>query len=466
MPKNILIDTPGESGSEKRFSAFCIAATHSGSGKTTITLALLRALQRCGLKVQPFKCGPDYIDPGFHQQAAGRESINLDTWMMGEKGVKESFARACTGREIAVLEGVMGLFDGFSASSLVGSSADCARLLNLPVILVVDAKGMAGSIAPLVKGFCGFHNEVKIAAVIANNVGSESHTKILQDALAQADLPPLLGGLPKNPEWELKERHLGLTPFLENKKSAAWFESLADAVEKFVDIDKLLELTKIKRPELSQRSSQPVTDNKVRLALARDSAFHFYYPDNLYLLRQAGFEIVEFSPLTDKSLPEGTRMVMLGGGFPEMFAAELAANQEMRQAIKDFADNDGFIYAECGGFMYLGESLTNSAGETFPLCGVIPGDSKMTPKLRSLGYREVTTLAETPFGPVDTTMRGHEFHWSEMELQQSCPPLYRQQSRRGGEKLCGVHVRNVFASYIHLHFISTPQVIQAWCNAL
>jgi cobyrinic acid a,c-diamide synthase len=465
MPKNISIDASGENGSENRFSAFCLAATHSGSGKTTITLALLRALRRRGLKVQPFKCGPDYIDPGFHEQAAGLESINLDTWMMGEKGVKESFARACTGREMAVLEGVMGLFDGFSATELTGSSADCARLLNMPVILVVDAKGMAGSIAPLVKGFCEFNDAVKIAAVIANNVGSKSHTRILEDALAHANLPPLLGGLPKNPEWGLKERHLGLTPFLENEKSDAWFENLADAVEKFIDIDKLLELTEIMPPELLKKSSQPLPNKKVRLALARDAAFHFYYPDNLHLLRQAGFEIIEFSPLTDKSLPEGTQMLMLGGGFPEMFAAQLAANQEMRQAIKDFADNDGFIYAECGGFMYLGASLTTSAGDTFPLCGVIPGDSKMTPKMRSLGYREVTTLAETPFGPTGTTMRGHEFHWSEMELQQPCPPLYCQQSRRGGKKLCGVHISNVFASYIHLHFISTPQVIQAWHKA-
>jgi cobyrinic acid a,c-diamide synthase len=465
MPKNISIDGAKVCGAKERFSAFCIAATNSGSGKTTITLALLRALKRRGLKVQPFKCGPDYIDPGFHQQAAGRESINLDTWMMSEKGVKESFSRSCLDRKIAVVEGVMGLFDGFSASSLVGSSADCARLLNLPVILVVNAKGMAGSIAPLVKGFCEFNDEVKIAAVIANNVGSESHTKILRDALEYADLPPLLGGLPKNPEWQLQERHLGLTPFLENEKSSAWFENLADAVEKFINVDKLLELTEIMQPELPQSSSQPVSDKKVRLALARDSAFHFYYPDNLYLLRQAGFEIVEFSPLTDKKLPEGCRMVMLGGGFPEMFAAELTANHEMRQAIKGFADNDGFIYAECGGFMYLGESLSNSAGETFPMCGVIPGDSKMTPKLRSLGYREVTTLTETPFGPADTTMRGHEFHWSEMELRQSCQPLYRQQSRRGGKKLCGAHINNVFASYIHIHFISTPKVVDYFNKA-
>ncbi len=466
MPKNISIDCAKNRGFKERFSAFCLAATHSGSGKTTITLALLRALKRRGFEVQPFKCGPDYIDPGFHQQAADRESINLDTWMMNEDGVKESFARACSGREIAVLEGVMGLFDGFSASSLTGSSADCARLLNLPVILVVDAKGMAGSIAPQVKGFSEFNDEVKITAVIANNVGSESHTEILRDALTNAELPPLLGGLPKNPDWRLDERHLGLTPFLENEKSGAWFESLADAVEKFIDIDKLLELTRIARPELPQRSSQLVPDKKVRLALARDSAFHFYYPDNLYLLRQAGFEIVEFSPLVDENLPDGTRMVIFGGGFPEIFAAELAANHEMRQAIKDFADNSGFIYAECGGFMYLGESLTNSVGETFPMCGVIPGDSKMTPKLRSLGYREVTTLTETLFGPAGTTMRGHEFHWSEMELCRSCPPLYRQQSRQGEEKLCGVQINNVFASYIHLHFISTPQVIQAWYKAL
>ncbi len=469
MPKNISLenpDNPRSGGSGDFFAGFCLAATHSGSGKTTITLALLRALKRRGRKVQPFKCGPDYIDPGFHQQAAGCESINLDTWMMTEGGVRESFVRACSGREIAVVEGVMGLFDGFSATELTGSTADCARLLRLPVILIVDAKGMAGSIAPLVKGFTEFNREVEISAVIANNVGSKGHTKILAEALAAAGLPPLLGGLPQNPDFKLKERHLGLTPFLENAKASVWFDTLAAAVEEFIAIDKLLEIVHSERPQPPQNPQPAPPKTKIRLALARDSAFHFYYPDNLFLLRQAGFEIVEFSPLSDRVLPEGCRLLLLGGGFPEMFAAELAENRSMRQAIKDFADNDGMIYAECGGFMYLGESLTDSEGRSFPMCSVIPGKSRMTPKLRSLGYRDVTTLDETPFGPAGTGMRGHEFHWSEMELGQPCPPLYRQLSRRGVEKLCGVRFNNVLASYIHLHFIATPQVLDSWYKTL
>ncbi len=466
MPKNISIDNPKVGDFRERFAGFCLAATHSGSGKTTITLALLRALKRRGRKVQPFKCGPDYIDPGFHQQAAGCESINLDTWMMLESGVQESFARACSGRDIAVVEGVMGLFDGFSATEITGSTADCARLLQLPVILIVDAKGMAGSIAPLIKGFTEFNREVKITAVIANNVGSKAHTEILAEALDAAGLPPLLGGLPKNPDFKLKERHLGLTPFLENAKASAWFDTLAAAVEEFIDIDKLLEIVKLDHPQPPKKPQPLPPKTKIRLALAKDSAFHFYYPDNLFLLRQAGFEIVEFSPLSDRALPEGTRLLLLGGGFPEMFAAELAENHNMRQAIKDFADNDGMIYGECGGFMYLGESLTDSNGRSFPMCSVIPGKSRMTPKLRSLGYREVSTLTKTPFGPAGTTIRGHEFHWSEMEITKTCPSLYCQKNRRGDERLCGIHLNNILASYIHLHFSATPQVINSWYKLL
>ena len=464
MPKNISTDSG--SGLRTPFSAFCVGAPHSGCGKTTLTLALLRALKGRGLKVQPFKCGPDYIDTAFHTQAAACQSINLDTWMMAEKGVLDSFARACGGEaEVAVLEGVMGLFDGFAPDSLVGSSADCVRLLKLPVILIVDAKGMAGSIAPLVKGFCEFNPGVEIRAVIANNVGSKSHTEILAGALSHAGLPPLLGGLPKNTEWRLEERHLGLTPFSENKKSAVWFESLAAAVEEFIDIDRLLEITAIERPPEVQKFP-PIPSPPIRLALARDAAFNFYYRDNLTFLQQAGFEIVEFSPLADKSLPDNVKLIMLGGGFPEMFAAELAANRGMRAQIKAFAEQRGMIYAECGGFMYLGETLENSSGESFPMCSVVPGRARMTPGLRSLGYREVSTIDETCFGPPGTEMRGHEFHWSEMELNHPCPPLYRQKNRRGESKLCGVRIENVFASYIHTHFSSAPQVLDAWYQKL
>ncbi|MBN2333832.1 MAG: cobyrinate a,c-diamide synthase [Deltaproteobacteria bacterium] len=445
------------------FAAFCLGATHSGTGKTTITLALLRALKRRGLSLQPCKCGPDYIDPSFHARAAGCPSINLDTWMMTPQGVQRSFARACRFADVAVVEGVMGLFDGFSPTSLEGSSADCARLLGLPVILVVDAGGMAGSIAPLVKGFCEFNGEISIAGVIANNVGSDSHGQLLQEALAGADLPPLLGALPNKEEWQLEERHLGLVPFLENRKANGWFERLADGAERHIDIDRLLAIVRMPKPAASV--VRTVQKAAVRLALARDRAFHFYYPDNLYLLRQAGFEIVEFSPLTDRELPVGTQLVMLGGGFPEVFAAELAGNESMRSAIKAFAGHGGMIYAECGGFMYLGESLENAVGDRFPMCGVVPGRSHMTPKLCSLGYREVATVSKTPFGPPGTTLRGHEFHWSEMELSQPRQPLYLQVDRTSTGKQCGIHDQNVMASYIHLHFGATPGVIDAWSRS-
>lgn len=446
--------------SKTDFSAFCLGATHSGSGKTTITLALLRALKRRGLCLQPFKCGPDYIDPTFHTRAAGKQSINLDTWMMTSPGVQKSFARACQPADVAIVEGVMGLFDGFSPTSIAGSSADCARLLNLPVILVVDAHGMAGTIAPLVKGFCEFHPAVRIAGIIANNVGSDSHAQLLHEALAAAGLPPLLGALPKIPEWRLEERHLGLVPFLENRKADEWFESLANGAEKYIDIDRLLEISQVLKPAAPRQ--KPLPKAKIRLGLARDQAFHFYYPDNLQLLRQAGFEIVEFSPLVDQKLPRDISGIFLGGGFPEVFADELTANQSMRLAIRSFSEKNGLIYAECGGFMYLGESLTDNQGNTFPMCGVLPGDSVMQPRLRALGYREVTTLAKTPFGPPGTTLRGHEFHWSEMEISSSHTRLYSHKDRRGNHQDGGFHDKNVFASYIHLHFFSHPEAVRCW----
>ncbi|HDS17349.1 MAG TPA: cobyrinate a,c-diamide synthase [Proteobacteria bacterium] len=447
------------------FSAFCLAATHSGSGKTTITLALLRALRQRGYRLQPYKCGPDYIDPTFHERAAGCPSINLDTWMMGEASVRDSFARAGAQADVAVVEGVMGLFDSFAPGVLAGSSADCARLLDLPVILVVEARGMAGSIAALVKGFCEFNREIQIVGVIANQVGSPEHGRILAEALERAGLPPLLGALPRIAAWGLEERHLGLVPFLENNKSEEWFAELAAGAETYLAIDRLLELVRRPRPTRAPVAADRPRKPRVRLALARDSAFHFYYPDNLDRLREAGFELVEFSPISAEDLPSNVAALYLGGGFPEVFAAELAANQKMRAAIQRFAAGGGLVYGECGGFMYLGRSLTDSQGRTFPMCGVLDGHATMRDSLKALGYREITTLDESLFGPAGTVLRGHEFHWSEMAPGSLPAPFFRQKDRGGRETPGGVRKNNVFASYVHLHFSSCPEAALNWVAA-
>lgn len=441
------------------FSAFCIAGTQSGSGKTTATLAILGALAKRGIKVAPFKCGPDYIDPSYHRQAAGVESVNLDTWMMSPEGIRKSFARNVGDADVAVVEGVMGLYDGASANSLEGSTADCADKLGIPVVLLVNAKGIAGSIAAIVAGFKNFSKSIRICGVIANNVGSESHAKLLQEALVANGLPPLLGALPYDESWNLPERHLGLTPFCENSKTSSWFQSLAEAAEKNIAIDKLLELSKVIRPEVNQSMAFP--EPTARIAIAKDDAFHFYYADNIYYLRMAGFEIVEFSPLNDKKIPSKTDILYLGGGFPEIFAEQLAGNCDIRSSIKTFADTGGRIYAECGGMMFLCRNLRNSQGEVFPMCGVLPASTFMTNKLCSLGYREVQVLHDLPFCKAGTVMRGHEFHWSDFTPDKPLAPLYRTRNSKGESFDRGVVLGSVTASYIHLHFGSNPEAIRS-----
>lgn len=420
------------------YSAFTVAGTNSNCGKTTVTLALLRALRRRGLAVQPFKCGPDYIDPGFHRHAAGRISANLDGWMTGLDGIRRSYERFADGAEVSVLEGVMGLFDG--RDGLSGSTAEVALTLDLPVILVVNARGMANSIAALADGYANWHKDLKTAGVIANNVGSERHADILRRALGDR----FLGCLPRNDQWTLPERHLGLVPFQENSRSDEWFDSLADALETHLDLDRLLSLTRVPRPPRPAPISLPPA---LRLAVARDEAFGFYYEENLATLREAGIEIIEFSPLRDSCLPERIDGLYFGGGFPEMFAGELERNEAMRRAVREFP---GFIYAECGGYLYLMERL----GE-HRMTGLVPGCAAMHGKLRSLGYREVA-------GPLGRA-RGHEFHYSEARMNRETEPLWAEVTPNGDR---GFREGNVHASYIHLHWGNNPAFVEKFRERL
>lgn len=411
------------------FSGLVIGGTNSNCGKTTVTLALLSALARRGLVVQPFKCGPDYIDPTFHHQAAGRVSANLDGWMTGRDGIINTYRRFASDADVAVIEGVMGLFDGLDG--LAGSTAEVAVTLELPVILVVNARGMAGSISAMVSGYVNWLKELKIAGVIANNTGSERHSAILAQALG--DL--WLGCLPRHDEWVLPERHLGLVPFQENRRNREWFKKLGEAAENNIDIDKILERTRSSRPKKISRVADKAT---LRLAVARDEAFGFYYEENLAVLRENGIELVEFSPLRDKRLPEGVNGIYLGGGFPEIFAAQLTANLEMLKAIRGFK---GLIYAECGGYMYLMEEIN---GEK--MVGLVPASVSMSGKLRSLGYREVNG----PFG----NARGHEFHYSHAAMKRQITPLW---SCANGDT--GFHEGNVYAGYVHVHWGNNPEFV-------
>jgi len=438
---------------ESTFSAVVVAGTHSGVGKTSVTLGLLGALARRGLVVQPYKVGPDFIDPLHHTKAAGRTSRNLDGWMLDPEANRACFARASADADAAVIEGVMGLFDGSEGASDRGSAAEMAKLLGLPVLLVVDASAMARSAAALIEGFAGFDPELRIAGVILNNVGGEVHAEMIREALTAG--PPILGAIPRTPDLTVPERHLGL--HLPHEAQETHAEQLSLLVEEHVDLDRLLEAARTERPAPPPIVAAP--EPSVRIGLARDEAFCFYYADNLELLEQAGAELIEFSPIRDP-LPAGLDGLYIGGGYPELHAAELAANAAARGAIREFAAAGGPIYAECGGLMYLGEALELGDG-TYPLCGALPLSTKMPAPLK-LSYVEVTTAGGL-FG-ASRSARGHVFHHSEISGEPAVDRHHTLRTTRGDESEEGYGVGNVLASYAHLHLASEPDLARAFVD--
>jgi cobyrinic acid a,c-diamide synthase len=435
-----------------------IAGTQSGVGKTTVTLGLLAALRRRGLAVQPFKVGPDFIDPGHHTRAAGRVSRNLDGWMLSREANLALFRRQARCAEVAVVEGVMGLFDGYDGRSEAGSTAQMAKWLGLPVLLVVDARALARSAAALVQGFAGFDPALSLTGVIFNRIGSAAHLEYLQQALSQVEGVKGFGGLPRDQELAIPERHLGLTTAEDYRLEESYLDHLAEVMETHLDLDGLLAaLPSLDLPEEPEPQAMP---SIVRLGVARDRAFCFYYPENLELLAGLGAELVPFSPLEDKELPPGLHGIYLGGGYPELYAGQLAGNEGLRQALKQKAAEGFPIYAECGGLMYLSQEIRDLAGRIFPMVGVFPFGVQMLPRLKALGYREVTLTAAGLLGPAGTRARGHEFHYSEIVGRpDGVPCLYRLTPRRGGEVVQeGYRENNVLASYVHLHFGSNPEV--------
>ena len=443
-------------------SAFCLAGTHSGAGKTTVTLGILAALKARGLEVQPFKCGPDYLDPGHHEAACGVVSRNLDAWMMGPEAVRASFNRALAGKQATVVEGVMGLFDGAEPDKLSGSTAEIALLLDLPVILVIDVRAMAGSAAALVKGFAEFVPGLKITGVIANRVGSQRHRQLIARALEAAGLPPLVGALPKNGLPTLGERHLGLVS-ADAEKDREIYRELGRAIENHIDLDRLLANCRQPRPAPAPPDA-PVPERKLRLGLARDRAFQFYYADNLDLLQRNGIELVEFSPLADQRLPAGLDGLYLGGGYPELYAETLSRNRRMREEIAAFAAAGGAIYAECGGLMYLSQKLVDLEGRNWPMTGILDLSTTMGKRRFRLGYVETESRTETIFGPAGTTWRGHQFHWSEPDRKPD-PQSSPLRCRRPGEDSwlpAGYGRGRVLGTYIHAHFADNPETARNW----
>lgn len=435
---------------------FVIAGTHSGCGKSSVSLGLMKALARRDHAVQPFKCGPDFIDPGHHARACGRPSVTLDGWMQAPAIIPDIFARRAGDARVAVVEGVMGLYDGASGSDEIGSTAQLAKILNLPVVLVADVRSMARSAAALVSGYVNFDPDVNVVGVVLNRVGSANHEDLLREAMETSGIP-VLGCLDRDEDIAVPSRHLGLRTADEEDEGV--YDRLADWVERGIDVDGLLE-------RMPERSFAPVEDvappaPSVRIGVARDEAFCFYYAENLRMLRLAGAELVEFSPLHDKRLPTELDALYIGGGYPELYGFELGQNSRMRKDVRAFSEKGGVIYAECGGFMYLMNDLVTERGR-FAMCGVFPVRAAMNDRRKALGYREITALKDCPLGPRGTVVRGHEFHYSSIEtafLPDAMPAIYATVDRKGHAAGCeGFLINNTLGSYVHLHFASNPDI--------
>ncbi|MBI2832095.1 MAG: cobyrinate a,c-diamide synthase [Chloroflexi bacterium] len=438
--------------------AIVIAGVTSGVGKTTVSTGLMGALLRRKLKVQPFKTGPDYIDPSYHTWVTGEPSRNLDTWLLPRNAVIELFTRAMSGKDIAVIEGVMGLYDGRSSINEEGSTAELAKLLGATVLLVVDSRKGARSLAAMVAGYQTFDSSLRIGGVILNGIGSEGHLKLCREAIEHYTAIPVLGHLPRRDSLSLPERHLGLIPTVEGPAGEEFLSQLIAQCEATFDIPEILRLSEqmtfpIAEPEIFPPVPKPPV---ARIAVAKDRAFSFYYQDSLDLLEAWGAELMPFSPMKDGGLPEGVSGIYIGGGFPELYAADLANNKPMKQAIRAAARRGMPIYAECGGLMYLGKNMRDLKGNEYRMAGVIPASSHIDSPRLSLGYRTVQALADGPILQRDETVRGHEFHWSVLESSADTANAYRVPEK--GNLQEGFQNGNLLASYIHLHLGSLPRM--------
>ena len=470
-------------GSRRQKQAFLVCGTHSGCGKTTITLGLLAALRARGLSVQPFKVGPDFIDPGLHTLIAGRQSRNLDGWMLSRRWNEELFRRLLEGSDVGLIEGVMGLFDGYEGQSESGSSAEMAKWLDVPAVLVVDARSMARSVAALIYGFKRFDPALNFAGVIFNQIGGEAHLKYLKEAVASAcPEVAVLGGIPGEEGVRIPERHLGLVTADEMRLDAGWQKMLAKLMEKRLDIDLLLEKARYSM----QTGPRPLTSDLTtglpgarlaggwagcgdtgcgasppEIAVARDAAFCFYYPDNLELLEKAGARLRFFSPVRGETLPEACSGAYLGGGYPELFAKAISGNARFLNSLRERAGLRMPIYAECGGLMTLGRFIDTIEGEKYNMAGILPFGTRMLPRRKALGYTEVVLRRQCLLGGPGRVIRGHEFHYSEIVEPESNSNFEFAYDLRGRKHEAarpeGYQAGSVLASYIHLHWGSAPE---------
>lgn len=442
-----------------------IAGTSSHVGKTTVMVGLVRSLRARGLRVAVFKCGPDYLDPTYHVRAADAPCHNLDGWMMGREAVMASFARASHGADIALIEGVMGLFDGASPTSDEGSTAEVAKWLQAPVLLVCDAGGMARSIAALARGFSTFDPDLSLSGLICNRIGSRAHLDLLRKATG--GVPPILGGLPKEAALVFPDRHLGLHRADREAVPDHVLETWGERVSEWCDMEAIVALARTAPllPEIPPVERVLGEGTRCRIGLAFDEAFHFYYEDNLRRLENLGAELVRFSPLHDTRLPDVDGLYF-GGGYPEVYAEALSQNSAMRNGVAAFGGDQGPIYGECGGLMYLSRGIRTADGTLHAMVGLVPGEAEMRDRLQALGYVEVETQDVTMLGQLGLRFRGHQFRYSDFQLQAETECVYTVQRRRGGEAFQeGYRIGNTLVSYVHAHWASNPLVAQGFVQA-
>ena len=446
----------------KKCPRLIIAGTHSGVGKTTVTLAILAALKARGRLVQAFKAGPDFIDPSHHTAVTGRPSRNLDGWMLGAAVNRVIFTRTAADADISIIEGMMGLFDGSSSVNDIGSTAELAKQLDAPVLLVIDGSAMARSAAAMVSGYAKFDPALRVAGVLFNRISSEGHYTLLKEAVEQETDVMVVGYLRPNPAVTISDRHLGLVMAME-QGTGELYGRLAKAAAETVDLDRVEALAR-SCSELPVAAPQSVVETHgrtVRIGVAQDQAFCFYYPDNLELLEAEGAELVKFSPLNDQVLPD-VDMLYLGGGYPELHGERLAHNITMRAAIRKFAERGGAIYAECGGMMYLTQAIRDFDGTSHEMVGLFAAEAIMRRPGLSLGYRTLELTASCILGEPGVIARGHEFHYSTLEpkgpLHYACTLADAQGKPKGQD---GLVMGNTLALYTHVHFASQPHVAYA-----
>lgn len=439
-----------------------VAGTASGVGKTTVATGLMAAFRQRGLTVASAKVGPDFIDPGYHALATGRPGRNLDPWICGPDAMASLAGRAGKDSDLLIIEGVMGLFDGSATPRLAGqpvdsdlaSTAQIARLLDAPVLLVLDASSASRSIAAVVHGFATFDPSVRIGGIILNQVGSDNHEAMVRDALAGLDIA-VMGALHRDEALTWRDRHLGLVPVIENPEAIrASLNRLATAIEQRCDLNAITALAGNAPPQNVEpppsATYQVTGKERPRIAIVGGPAFSFTYPDNLELLEQAGAELVPLDPFHDKSLPEGVSGLVAGGGFPEIYAEALGANRPLLNEIQERVSAGLVTWAECGGMLWLAQTLDDT-----PLAGAIPVKATMTKRL-TLGYRRAVLRHDSPFGPVGTELWGHEFHYSSLDNPGEAMTL----NGRTGETTAGWVTPTLFASYLHLHLGAAPHLAE------